>query len=270
MTFETFKSVIEQYIQAGGGGIDLTPIVGDALIDKGLTAKIAYARSFTQIKNIHLFTNAILLSNQLFDELVDAGLTSMVVSMSGFDPKEYERVYRSREYNKVLSNLQAVADSNRFKKCKIEISLRTDSLFPYFNPEYRRLSSLGFQINRLMFFDNWSGRIKKEQMKRFMFLRPKPQLKKMPCEVLYGGHRGPMVLADGNITACGCRDMDGSSELSLGNITETTLAESWNNEKMKNIRRRFIGGEIPNICRDCTFYSAVRLNRLYAKKQRKD
>ena len=48
-----------------------------------------------------------------------------------------------------------------------------------------------------------------------MFLRPESKSKKIPCRMLYGG---PFVLASGAVTACGCRDLEGNSELALGHI----------------------------------------------------
>lgn len=260
MSQEMFETLIDQYVSMGGGegGIGLTPIVGDPLIDRSLVRKIAYARSFHQMKAIHLTTNAILLTRELFEKLVDAGVTMMTVSMSGFDAEEYNRVFRNSNYSKVIENLRAVADSDRFTKCEVEIGLRTDSLFPWLKKEYWEFRALGFKISRNWFFDNWSGQIQDEDLAHFMFLRPERRLKRIPCHVLFAG---PQILADGVVTACGCRDLEGTSELRLGTIYESSLKELVSDGKIEALRKRFIDGKLPDLCRDCKHYSPMTVSR---------
>ncbi len=258
MPHEMFRNVIDQYVGLGKDktGIGLTPVVGDPLVDRDLVGKIKYARSVSQINNIHMTTNAILLTQELFDQLVDAGLNMMTISMSGFDPREYERIYRNNQYANVVKNLRAIAHSNRFKKCQIEIGLRTSSLFPWLKKEYWEFRSLGFKISRNWFFDNWSGKIKEDALHGMMFLRPERRSKRIPCTMLY---KGPHVLADGTITACGCRDLEGTSELRLGSLKENSMAEMLDSGKIENLRQRFLNGDLPDVCRDCKHYSPATL-----------
>ncbi|MBI3999789.1 MAG: radical SAM protein [Candidatus Omnitrophica bacterium] len=256
MSQENFEKIILDYVRIGGGkgGIGLTPVVGDPLLDRDLVRKISFARAFSQMHDIHLTTNAIMLTKELFEKLVDAGLTMMTISMSGFDPVEYKRIYRTPAYDKVLANLRAIASSERFKKCQVEIGLRTDSLFHWFKKEYWELRSYGFKISRNWFFDDWSGRIRQEDLSHFMFLRPERQSKRVPCWILY---QSPQVLADGEVTACGCRDLEGTSELRLGNIHERSLAEILDEKKLEILRNRFLEGNPPDVCRDCKFYTPM-------------
>lgn len=258
MSHEIFKSVIDQYVGLGKDktGIGLTPVVGDPLVDRDLVGKIKYARAISQINNIHMTTNAILLTRELFDQLVDAGLNMITISMSGFDSKEYERIYRNNQYANVIKNLRAIAQSDRFRKCKIEIGLRTSSLLPWLKKEYWEFRSLGFKISRNWFFDNWSGKIKQDDLHGVMFLRPERRSKRIPCTMLY---KGPHVLADGTITACGCRDLEGTSELRLGNLRENSMAEILGGGKLEGLRQRFLDGNLPDVCRDCKHYSPAVL-----------
>jgi len=256
MSQETFEKAINQYVSmdGGGGGIGLTPVVGDTLIDQDLVRKIAYARSFPQMKHIHIITNGILLTQELFERLVDRGLTGVTVSMSGFDEEEYQRIYRKPSYKKVIANLRAIARSDRFKKCRADIALRTDGLFPWLKKEYWEFRNLGFHFTRTMFFDSWSGQIRDRDLNSFMFLRPERRSKHIPCQMLY---LGPHVMADGTVTACGCRDLEGTSELRLGNIHETSLREMTQGGKLEVLRRRFLQGDLPDVCKDCTFYVPI-------------
>ncbi len=250
MPFEIFKTAVDQYVALGGGRLSLTPVVGDALIDPELVQKIAYAGQFPEIEPIFLYTNAILLTQEKFEQLVDAGVDAIVISMSSFDQQEYQDIYRTSAYPKVLKNLYAIAASDRFPRCELTISLRTNTLFPQRQPDYQKLAQLGYQFERTKLFDNWSGRIRPDDLPDFMVIRPsKPKTR--PCHILYGG---PTLLADGKMTACGCRDLNGDSELGLGNIKDVPLGQPWQDGTMAALRQRFLDGDPPDLCRDCRHY----------------
>jgi hypothetical protein len=77
-------------------------------------------------------------------------------------------------------------------------------------------------------------------------------------------YRGPQVLADGRMTACGCRDLEGDSDLALGSVLERTIDAAWKDGTMEGLRRRFVVGDLPDICSRCSHYSAVSLSEFPA------
>ena len=87
-----------------------------------------------------------------------------------------------------------------------------------------------------------------------MRMRPVPK-KKQPCSMLWFG---ATVHADGAFTVCGCRDLDGKSELTLGNLKDQSLQELWTSERLQGIRRDFTT-RLPDICVDCSQYSPVSI-----------
>ena len=70
-------------------------------------------------------------------------------------------------------------------------------------------------------------------------------------------YAGPQVLTSGVVTACGCRDLEGASELVMGNIHDSSLEEITSGRKIRNLRDRFYKGKIPDICQDCRHYIAT-------------
>jgi MoaA/NifB/PqqE/SkfB family radical SAM enzyme len=257
MSFDLFKMAIDQYVKIGGGRLGLTPIVGDALVDRHLHEKIAYARRFPQITQIGITTNGILLNRKRFEEIVHAGITKIDISMTGFNREEYERIYRVRAYEKVMRNLNEIAQSSLFSKCDVSVGLRTDTVFPQLKAEYKRVKRLGYKFTRSFKFDSWSGRIKTEDLSGVMLIRPNrsSQKKRIPCSMLYSG---PTVMADGRLTACGCRDLNVDSDLTLGNIRKTSIDSAWIDGTMKKLRQRFTDGNPPDICKDCRHYNPVK------------
>jgi len=258
MPFELLKMIVDQYVALGGGMIEFTPVVGDALVDKNLEQKIRYARSHSQIHRASFITNAILLTRERFEALAEAGATHIGISISGINRAEYERVYRVARFETVIHNLTAIAASPAFAKVKFTIGIRSDRPMKWRKDVVlQQLRSLGYtNVANTSWFDSWSGRIRNEDLPGGMFVRPSRR-KTSPCWQLYNS---TTVLADGRMTACGCRDLNGDSELALGNIREQMLDAPWKDGRMEALRQRFRDGNPPDICRDCQHYSPVREN----------
>jgi radical SAM protein with 4Fe4S-binding SPASM domain len=252
MPFELFREIVDKYVAIGGGMIELTPVVGDALVDPGLEDKVRYARTRPEIGRISLITNGILLTRARFESLAAAGVTHLSISISGLDRAEYERVYRVNRYDTVLANLTAIAGSPFFRQVPIALGIRSDTLRAWRrSPDLARLAALGYTDHgATLLLDNWSGRIRTATLPGMMMVRP-PRAKTTPCWMLYNS---TTVLADGRMTACGCRDLDGTSELALGEIRNQSLDAPWTDGRMETLRRRFRDGNLPDVCRDCRHY----------------
>lgn len=250
MSFDLFKKMLDQYVGIGGGSVGFTPVVGEPLIDAALEKKIAYARSFPEIKSIHITTNAILLARQRFESLVNAGLTHFVISISGLNADEYKRLYRVAAYPRVIANLVDIAHSPMFSRVTMLVSIRTDSFFHQFQPDYIRLKKLGYQLKRMLFFSSWSGKITNDHLRGWMFIRPRRKMH-VPCQALFNELK---IYPDGAISACGCQDLEGNGELCLGSAYHTTIGEVWQSDKLKLLRQRFLTGNRPDICVDCRHY----------------
>src|ERR1700733_13202761 len=102
MSFDVFKRAVDQYTALGGTYLCFAPVVGEALIDRELEEKVAYARQSPQYERLELWTNAILLTRKRFEALVEAGINEFYISMSGFSAAEYKQLYRNNNYAKVI------------------------------------------------------------------------------------------------------------------------------------------------------------------------
>ena len=126
-------------------------------------------------------------------------------------------------------------------------------------PAYKEINGLVDNIDYQYNFDSWNGMIKQSDLLGFMKLR-ELERKSDPCSILYSGLS---VFWNGDVTVCGCRDLNGDSELILGNIMETSLIDLWNGEKLKKIRQGFRKGEIPDICKDCSHYDSIKNSKTF-------
>jgi radical SAM protein with 4Fe4S-binding SPASM domain len=123
---------------------------------------------------------------------------------------------------------------------------------------YKEMERYRFELEfNLRHFDNWSGRIRQEDLTGTMRLRRQP-LKREPCSVLY---RALKILSNGDVTLCGCRDLNGDSELVLGSIRDRSLQEMWHDPRVEEIRSGFYFSRYPAICHDCSMYEDLAFFR---------
>lgn len=95
--------------------------------------------------------------------------------------------------------------------------------------DFRKITEFINEFDYQDYYDHWDGRVKQDDLLPNMKIR-KLKIKKEPCRVLYWRAH---VLNNGDVTACGCRDMDG--EMIVGNITNEPLYSIWHSDKIKKI-----------------------------------
>ena len=68
-----------------------------------------------------------------------------------------------------------------------------------------------------------------------------------------------IVLADGRVNACACRDVEGS--LVVGNVQQEPLSWilSYKNPAYKDLLASHMDGRFPKVCQSCDFYQSVFL-----------
>jgi MoaA/NifB/PqqE/SkfB family radical SAM enzyme len=263
LPMEVFKKTIDEFDAFGGGSIGFNPVAGDPLIDPYIIERIRYARNKRNIGRIGLFTNGILISQIGAKTLIESEMDDITISIGGFDPESYYRIFRVNHWDSVYQGILSLLRENALSNKKVHISIALRSDMPIWKslntPSYRELRKYPFdlQFNLRHFVDSWSGRIRQEHLTGTMRLRKSPQ-KKEPCSILY---RVPKILSNGDMTLCGCRDLNGDSELVLGNVEEKTILEMWRDPRVEKIRNGFYLSKYPKICLDCSMYEDLSFFR---------
>lgn len=274
MSEELFKKIVDDYNAMGGGNLGITPVVGDPLVDPLILNRIHYARQIPNIKSISIITNCINLHEVGIKNFLTSGLDSITVSTSGFDLELHEKLYRSKKAEKMKRNLIELLTINRElgHPCEIKIGLRTcQSLKEVMSDaEFREVAKLSDEVGANYYFEDWAGAIKSSDLLEGMKLRPFSLLilrRKAPCWMLYGELA---VLVDGTVALCGCQELEGNSDLVLGNITDNSLGDLYRSERAKLIRKNWLNGsKIPDVCCKCRNYNPytfamLKENRLKA------
>jgi len=267
MANDLFKEIIHNYVSIGGGDLRLCSLVGDPLLDPNFIDHVKFARQFINIKAISTVTNIINLHNIGVEKLLTSGINEINISTSGFDYEMHERIYRSNKFSYMKDNLINILRSNDKlgRPVKISISLRIDKKLTEVlkDNDFREIQRLADSVVANYFFDDWGGRINSAELPQGMKIRPRIfqfLRKRNPCSMLYGSLA---VLSNGTATLCGCRDLNGDSELVLGDVRKKSLNDLYNSEYSNKLRSDWLSGKkIPDICKNCTHYSSFAFNML--------
>ena len=258
MTFDMFKDVADQYIGNFGDRIYLTPTIGESLIDPNFFDKVRYLKD----RGIwcELYTNAILLGDSM-EKVFDSGLDKICIDLADIIPEFESSVFRitNEVAKKKIESIITFIEEAKKRESNIIISLNFRSMrtphqiikdmkgTPFM--EYYKDKEIEFSF--LQSYDNWGGLVSSKDLLGIQTLKRPPKVKKYPCREL----KTVSILPNGNIRLCGCRCLETmNDELVIGNIKDTSLKELGNNKKWKKLMEGFKDGEMPDVCRNCSFY----------------
>ncbi len=258
MPMDFFKTVIDQYVCAGGTEVDLTPIVGDPFVDGKIFERLDYLAEKPGIRRFHFFTNAIGMRPLLSGQLLKYGSHLKVnISFGGFDQETYHKVFGVDKFEVVVPHIKALIEAKRGSDSGlgIQINLRTpqDNNRGAFWDYLLSAKREGLiELTWMGAYDSWAGHIKEEYLTEAgLKARPMP-VKKGPCHRLL---TSPVVLADGRVNACACRDVEAS--LIIGDIHKQSLTDILSGPDIYDLVDRHARGDFPEVCRRCTYYAPV-------------
>ena len=102
LTFEEMERFVRVAVPLGLRKIRLTG--GEPLVRRDLHVLVRKLAAIPEIIDIGVTTNGILLAEQA-QELYDAGLRRINVSLDALDPKKFEQITRREGYEKVLAGI---------------------------------------------------------------------------------------------------------------------------------------------------------------------
>ncbi len=278
MSNEVFRKAVDEWAAMGGQSLDLTPVVGDPLVDPGILEKVDYAVNHAGLKDVYLTTNAILINrNETYKKLIDLGIAGVFISTQGASKEAYEKIYGVKHYDEAMSGIRNLMEYNRSKNepARIVVRFRNHEKpsaiirSPDFKKNIQPFLSERVRVNFTVDFDNWGGTIKPQDMSGSMRLRRLPPMLNVPCKNLFNF----AVRHDGRVRLCGCRlTTNDNDDLVVGNVREKTLVELSQSDEAWKIINGFYEGKRPTTCVECTLYQPINrqwLERRAGEGQRK-
>lgn len=258
MSLDFFKGVIDQYEATGGDEVDLTPIVGDPFVDKHLFERLEYLNVKPGIRRFHFYTNAIGMKPAIVERLLGYPEKLCVnISYGGFDRETYHKVMGVDQFDVVTANVRYLLKRKQEtgSTLRVQVNLRTPRTNNH-GEFFEQLLSLKRQavieLTWMGAYDSWAQHIKEHELTEVGLVPRKAPVKKGPCHRLL---TSPVVLADGRVNACACRDMEAS--LIIGDLKKQKLSEILAGPELRSLLKRHARGDFPEVCRRCTYYDSI-------------
>jgi MoaA/NifB/PqqE/SkfB family radical SAM enzyme len=233
MSVDLFRKIVDECVELGITHVRVHNY-GEAFIDKKLVEKVRYAKQ-QGIKEVGMISNGSLITDQIARGMIDAGLDAINISVDASGKEVFESTRIGLKYDKVIGNIE------RLVRLRAESGKRRPKLILSFVRQNNSADEQAFIEHWRAIADkihvtdlhNWAGTLNKESDVTYPCYRPWLTF---------------TVLWDGRVSLC-CADFDG--KIILGDLNTHSIAEIWNAEAYRDVRRQHLESGGPDICRAC-------------------
>jgi len=233
MTVELFRKIVDECADLGITHIRMHNY-GEAFMDRKLVEKVRYAKQ-KGIREVGMISNGSLITEPVARGMIEAGLDAINISVDASGKEVFEATRIGLKYDKVIANIE------RLLRLRTESGKRRPKLILSFVRQNNSADEAAFIEHWRSIADkihvtdlhNWAGTLNTESDVNYPCYRPWLTF---------------TVLWDGRVSLC-CADFDGKTI--LGNLNTQTIAEVWNAEPYRNVRREHLESGGPDVCRAC-------------------
>ena len=229
MDWNLYKKIIDE-VSIHNAAIRLIRF-GEPLLHPKITEMIKYAKKKNLL--VHMTTNGLLLSESKSAEIVDFGLDSIIFSMQGTTKEEYQRLRNTKHYDKLVKNIQKLAElrkkkgvSNPYITITTTILDETQEDIDIFIRKWRKT------VDCIDYGPTYLGKLKLRSVDRIKYLIPRENTPKRRIKECNEVRTKLSINWNGDVTAC-CADFDG--EMVIGNVLNESLKDVWNGKKHMEI-----------------------------------
>lgn len=233
---------------------------GEPLLYPHLAEAIKLFKSTNKVKSIRIITNASLLSPQKAEELLNAGLNQVMVSINGMNDEQYKRIANTNiRFDAIYENIKYLHSIQG--NCHIHAKI----IGNYFSAEEQQkfldlFSPIVNSIHIDEAVNQWIGLElpnppygRKEGINRFNVSFNASDKSVLPmCNAPFYFLR---VHPNGVVSVC---LGDWEAAMSLGDVNYMSLKEIWNGESITTLRKAHLSGNgIPPQCSECHYYELM-------------
>jgi radical SAM protein with 4Fe4S-binding SPASM domain len=246
LDFDTFKAVIDEGKQYGLCSIKLN-YINEPLIIKDIAKYVRYAKE-NGVLNVYFATNGTLLSESIGRELIEAGLSKMMISLDATTPETFKRMRNSERYDEIVQNILSfirLRDSMgvgypmvRVNFLKTELNISESDEF--INKWSGVADMIGFQdkvglpgVDDDMLPD-WG--VSKSGSEDLL-----DRSEEFKCSFPF-----KMMVVDSNGDILPCCTFNGR-DLPMGNINEMTIKQAWDSKKSVQLKEVHLGGNYRDV-----------------------
>ncbi|QHI71949.1 radical SAM/SPASM domain-containing protein [Aminipila terrae] len=254
MDFELYKKCIDQ-MKSFKNKLKMLRFaaIGEPLIHKDIARMVEYAKQAEIAQSIDIVSNGTLLTRQLSDALIEAGLSKLRLSINGLSKEQYlKNTGQPIDFEKMVENISYFYENRGNTKLYIKIidymvdtKDEKEKFYNYFldicdEIAIEHLTPTIEEIN----YKKLSGKEKLD--------KPHNEAEMIYTEICPQPFYLMQVNPDGNVVPCCSMKYPAV----LGNIKEKNIERIWNGEKFNEFRRNLLHGvkNATDVCQKCNLY----------------
>ena len=217
---------------------------GESLLYPDLIKAIQYAKEHNLFARLH--TNGTLLDKNLSQAILDSGLDRLSFSFDGYTKENYEKIRIKGNFDKILENIIHFLELKKSQhKKKPVTAIEVIDFDPQETKKNKKrkkdflnhFKNLPLDEMVIKEFHNWAGEIDTNKTSKI----------RTSCAFPWNAL---IIFWNGNVLPC-TQDFFGSHV--LGNVTDSSLQDIWNNEKMVNLRKKLAEKDVAGLsqCANC-------------------
>lgn len=247
MDEEFLKRILQEAYKEGFYGVGFYAN-GEPFVSPRLSEYIKWAKEIGY-KYVYIDTNGAAVGTEKIKEVIDAGLDSIKFSINGTDRTTYELIHGRDDFDRVMENLKYTYGYKKELKRPLNVFVSVavtkyiaDSVEAFVDScrEYCDDIVTNTVIDMGGYVPEEHKYLTTDRETDFA-----PSMK-IPCYVMWNSL---FITWEGYATAC-CADFQ--NYFVYANLNHTSIKEAWNNEKITELRRRHLNGDIDGMpCKAC-------------------
>lgn len=253
MKYDLYKRSIDEFTQFKDKLKTLRFVgMGEPLLHKDIAKMVDYAVSKNVAERVEILTNGSLLTREMSDDLIDAGLSRLVISLQGLTAEKYHEISNSKiDFDEFVSNIGYFYERKKDTHLYIKIvdyaldSKNGEQQFYDIFGEICDSMAIENVVPIMPFLDYENVLPKKDEAKtQYGFSVP-------DVEVCPQAFFTMQINPDGKVVPCYQINYPGF----MGDLNHQTVQEVWNGEGYRNFRLSMLEGreQVNKVCRDCNF-----------------
>lgn len=250
MSLKEFRKIIDQ-LEEGIAYLVLYNL-GEPLLNSEIYQMVKYAKKKRIF--VRLSTNGDFYGKENIKNLINCGIDELVISLDCASSKTYARYKRSDSFERVIKNVQSIIKErgNRLKPfidLQLLVTRDTEEEISKFKEIVSSLGADKALIKTLRVNFPYTPPDRSFLPKNNRYIR-KAYRSNSKNGICYRPWISTLILWNGSVVPC-CFDMEG--DYVLGNVTNMSFQQIWNNEKYISFRKQILEetNQIP-LCKECS------------------
>ena len=226
---------------------------GEPLLNSRLAEMVKYIKNLNFTERIEITSNASLLTHELSKNLINGGLTRLVVSLQGLNGEQYYKICGKKiDFDNFLEELKYFYTTAKASNtgCDVHIKILDVALKPeehqtFYDMFKNSCDTMGIE-NVMDAYDEVNYEELFPQYNRERTRYAKEFVERKCCDTLFFL---ATILPDGDVNVCGCK----WPPRVIGNVFEKQLTEIWNTGQHKEDMITHLKGLRGTLsdCKDC-------------------